>query len=175
MSRSRSTRMTLTASGNDRPTMLQGTARDSLSSRPVLHPNSFSRSIADDRKSHGNGDYPKPAWTDEGRFRGAFDDVIIDPLVRAALAANENPAFHSFDPDAASRVERNVCLWPLSDVPGVLREVRSREQSGSDPNRQRLPGLCTKRTSREVRLILSGAKRSAPGDRQGVDGASPSR
>src|SRR4029453_6252789 len=33
-------------------------------------------------------DYPNPAWTDEGRFRGALDDVIIVPLVCLALVAN---------------------------------------------------------------------------------------
>ncbi|MBR1280316.1 hypothetical protein [Bradyrhizobium sp. AUGA SZCCT0283] len=39
--------------------------------------------------SRMDGDYPNPAWTAEGRFRGALDDVIIDPRVRAALAANK--------------------------------------------------------------------------------------
>ena len=39
--------------------------------------------------SRMDGDCPNPAWTDEGRSRGALDDVIIDPLVRAALAANK--------------------------------------------------------------------------------------
>jgi hypothetical protein len=34
-------------------------------------------------------DYPDPAWTDEGRFRGALDDVIIIPLVCVALVANK--------------------------------------------------------------------------------------
>jgi hypothetical protein len=33
-------------------------------------------------------DYPDPAWTDKGRFRGGFDDVIIIPLVCVALVAN---------------------------------------------------------------------------------------
>ncbi len=33
-------------------------------------------------------DYPDPAWTDKGRFRGALDDVIIIPLVCVALVAN---------------------------------------------------------------------------------------
>jgi hypothetical protein len=30
-----------------------------------------------------------PAWTEESRFRGALDDVIIVPLVVVALAANK--------------------------------------------------------------------------------------
>ena len=34
-------------------------------------------------------DYPNPAWTDKGRFRGALDDVIIVPLVCVALVANK--------------------------------------------------------------------------------------
>ena len=34
-------------------------------------------------------DYPDPAWTDEDRFRGALDDVIIIPLVCVALVANK--------------------------------------------------------------------------------------
>ena len=34
-------------------------------------------------------DYHHPAWTDESRFRGALDDVIIIPLVLVALAANK--------------------------------------------------------------------------------------
>src|SRR5262245_10110705 len=34
-------------------------------------------------------DYPNPAWTDEGRFRRALDDVIIIPLVCIALVANK--------------------------------------------------------------------------------------
>ncbi len=34
-------------------------------------------------------DYPNPAWTDEGRFRGSLDDVIIIPLVCVALVANK--------------------------------------------------------------------------------------
>jgi hypothetical protein len=34
-------------------------------------------------------DYPNPAWTDKGRFRGALDDVIIIPLVCVALVANK--------------------------------------------------------------------------------------
>jgi hypothetical protein len=33
--------------------------------------------------------YYKPAWTEESRFRGALDDVIIVPLVCVALAANK--------------------------------------------------------------------------------------
>jgi len=33
-------------------------------------------------------DYPDPAWTDKGRFRGGLDDVIIIPLVCVALVAN---------------------------------------------------------------------------------------
>ena len=33
--------------------------------------------------------YPNPAWTEESRFRGALDDVIIIPLVLVALAANK--------------------------------------------------------------------------------------
>jgi hypothetical protein len=33
-------------------------------------------------------DYHHPAWTDESRFRGALDDVIIIPLVLVAFAAN---------------------------------------------------------------------------------------
>src|ERR1700752_3658191 len=34
-------------------------------------------------------DYPNPAWTAEGRFRGALDDVIIIPLVCVAFVANK--------------------------------------------------------------------------------------
>jgi hypothetical protein len=34
-------------------------------------------------------DYHNPAWTEESRFRGAFDDVIIIPLVFVTLAANK--------------------------------------------------------------------------------------
>src|SRR3979411_3014123 len=33
--------------------------------------------------------YHDPAWTEESRFRGALDDVIIIPLVFVALAANK--------------------------------------------------------------------------------------
>src|SRR6476619_4955833 len=33
--------------------------------------------------------YHNPAWTEESRFRGALDDVIIIPLVLVALAANK--------------------------------------------------------------------------------------
>jgi len=33
--------------------------------------------------------YHNPAWTDESRFRGALDDVIIIPLVFVTLAANK--------------------------------------------------------------------------------------
>jgi hypothetical protein len=33
-------------------------------------------------------DYPDPAWTAKGRFRGGLDDVIIVPLVCVALVAN---------------------------------------------------------------------------------------
>ena len=34
-------------------------------------------------------DYHHPAWTDESRFRGALDDVIIIPLVLVAFTANK--------------------------------------------------------------------------------------
>ena len=34
-------------------------------------------------------DYHNPAWTEESRFRGAFDDVIIIPLVLVTLPANK--------------------------------------------------------------------------------------
>jgi hypothetical protein len=34
-------------------------------------------------------DYLNPAWTEERRFRGALDDVIIIPLVFVTLAANK--------------------------------------------------------------------------------------
>ena len=34
-------------------------------------------------------DYHNPAWTEESRFRGAFDDVVIIPLVLITLAANK--------------------------------------------------------------------------------------
>ena len=34
-------------------------------------------------------DYHNPAWTEESRFRGALDDVIIIPLAVVALAANK--------------------------------------------------------------------------------------
>src|SRR5262245_51320403 len=34
-------------------------------------------------------DYRNPAWTDEGRFRGALDDVVIIPLVCVALVASK--------------------------------------------------------------------------------------
>ena len=34
-------------------------------------------------------DYHPPAWTEESRFRGALDDVIIIPLVFVTLAANK--------------------------------------------------------------------------------------
>ena len=33
--------------------------------------------------------YHNPAWTEESRFRGALDDVIIIPLVFVVLAANK--------------------------------------------------------------------------------------
>ena len=33
--------------------------------------------------------YHYPAWTEESRFRGALDDVIIIPVVLVALAANK--------------------------------------------------------------------------------------
>ena len=33
--------------------------------------------------------YHDPAWTEESRFHGALDDVIIIPLVFVALAANK--------------------------------------------------------------------------------------
>jgi hypothetical protein len=33
-------------------------------------------------------DYPDPAWTAKGRFRGGLDDVIIVPLVCVALVVN---------------------------------------------------------------------------------------
>ena len=33
--------------------------------------------------------YHHPSWTEDGRFRGALDDVIIIPLVFVALAANK--------------------------------------------------------------------------------------
>jgi len=34
-------------------------------------------------------DHRNPAWTEESRFRGALDDVIIFPLVSVTLAANK--------------------------------------------------------------------------------------
>ena len=34
-------------------------------------------------------DYQHPAWTDQGRFRGGLDDLIIIPLVAVALVANK--------------------------------------------------------------------------------------
>ena len=34
-------------------------------------------------------DYHNPAWSEESRFRGALDDVIIIPLVFVVLAANK--------------------------------------------------------------------------------------
>jgi hypothetical protein len=34
-------------------------------------------------------DYHNPAWTEESRFRGALDDVIIIPLVFVALATSK--------------------------------------------------------------------------------------
>ena len=34
-------------------------------------------------------DFHNPAWTAESRFRGAFDDVVIIPLVLITLAANK--------------------------------------------------------------------------------------
>src|SRR5258708_36990675 len=34
-------------------------------------------------------DYRNPAWTEESRFRGGLDDVIIIPLVVVTLAANK--------------------------------------------------------------------------------------
>ena len=33
-------------------------------------------------------DYHNPAWTEQSRFRGSLDDVIIIPLVSITLAAN---------------------------------------------------------------------------------------
>jgi hypothetical protein len=33
--------------------------------------------------------YHNPAWTEDGRFRAALDDVIIIPLVLVTLAANK--------------------------------------------------------------------------------------
>jgi hypothetical protein len=47
----------------------------------------------DSRSSARNGctmtDFPNPAWTNEGRFRRALDDVIIIPFVCVALVANK--------------------------------------------------------------------------------------
>ena len=37
--------------------------------------------------------YHNPAWTEESRFRGALDDVIIIPLVLVGLAANKTLRF----------------------------------------------------------------------------------
>jgi hypothetical protein len=37
--------------------------------------------------------YDNPAWTEESRFRGSLDDVIIIPLVFVALAANKTLRF----------------------------------------------------------------------------------
>jgi hypothetical protein len=34
-------------------------------------------------------DYQNPAWTEQSRFRGSLDDVIIVPLVSITLAANK--------------------------------------------------------------------------------------
>ena len=34
-------------------------------------------------------DYQNPAWTEQSRFRGSLDDVIIIPLVSITLAANK--------------------------------------------------------------------------------------
>ena len=34
-------------------------------------------------------DYQNPAWSEESRFRGALDDVIIIPLVFVTLAASK--------------------------------------------------------------------------------------
>jgi hypothetical protein len=34
-------------------------------------------------------DYQNPAWTEESRFRGALDDLIIIPIVVVVLAATK--------------------------------------------------------------------------------------
>jgi hypothetical protein len=47
------------------------------------------RSLTSARKRCAMTDYRNPAWTEEGRFRGALDDVIIIPLVFVTLAANK--------------------------------------------------------------------------------------
>src|SRR6266481_2141321 len=46
-------------------------------------------SLTSARKRCAMTDYRNPAWTEEGRFRGALDDVIIIPLVFVTLAANK--------------------------------------------------------------------------------------
>jgi hypothetical protein len=83
-------------------------------------------------------DYHNPAWTEESRFRGSLDDVIIIPLVVVALAANKVLRFilsilmrlldYAFPlamqivwlPLLASRVLGNVIVTAIS---GALRFV----------------------------------------------------
>ena len=47
------------------------------------------RSLSSARNRCAMTDYRNPAWTDESRFRGGLDDVIIIPLVLVTLAANK--------------------------------------------------------------------------------------
>jgi hypothetical protein len=47
------------------------------------------RSLSSARNRCAMTDYRNPAWTEETRFRGGLDDVIIIPLVFVALAANK--------------------------------------------------------------------------------------
>jgi len=47
------------------------------------------RSLSSARNRCAMTDYRNPAWTEESRFRGGLDDVIIIPLVFVTLAANK--------------------------------------------------------------------------------------
>ena len=84
-----------------------------------------------------------PAWTEESRFRGALDDVIIMPLVLVTLAANKILRFilsslmrlldYAFPlamqivwlPLFAARVLGNVTVTAIS---GALRLVAARSK-----------------------------------------------
>src|ERR1700686_2302777 len=47
------------------------------------------RALSSARNRCAMTDYRNPAWTEETRFRGGLDDVIIIPLVFVTLAANK--------------------------------------------------------------------------------------
>lgn len=70
-------------------------------------------------------EYHNPEWTEKSRFRGAPDDVIIIPLVLVTLAANKNPAFHSFHLDAAAQLR-----LPFRNAGCLASAGLAREQGG---------------------------------------------